>query len=128
MGIFFLDFNDSGAETYFKITYSIKGNRGEYEREKLFFDRKELSGFLSAIRQVNENLVSGSADWQGITVASLSGEITFSDDKNNGSEALNITQTKEYNGGKLRINTVSLAKTELPMLIKGVEEALAEWK
>lgn len=127
-GYIFLDFNDSGAETYFKITYSIKGDKGAYEREKLFFDRKELSGFLSAIRQVNENLVSGSADWQGITVASLSGEITFSDDKNNGSEVLNITQTKEYNGGKLRINTVALAKTELPMLIKGVEEALAEWK
>ena len=127
-GTIYLDFNDSGAETYFKITHSVGVGGGGYGREKLFFDRKELAGFLAAIRFLAGKRSLGEPDTQGLVVASLSGDITFGIDAGGGAPLLTVTQRKEYGGGKLRVQAVRLLAAELPVLVKGVEEALEEWK
>ena len=50
---------------------------GGYDREKLFFSRNELAGFISALRFLDGKLRSGEPVPQGLTVASLSGDVTF---------------------------------------------------
>ena len=127
-GTIFLDFNDSGVETYFKITHSLQVEGGGYGREKLFFDRKELVAFLSALRFMSEKTSVGEPVPPELTVASLSGDITFGVSPHGGAQLLTVTQSKDMPGGNRRVNTVSMLSAELPMLIKGVEEALAEWK
>ena len=127
-GTIYLDFNDSGAETYFKITHSVSAEGGEYRRQTLFFDRKELVEYLSAMRLLDGKLRSGEGVPPGLMVSSLSGDITFDVAQSGGATLLAVTQRKEYDGGKQRVNTVSLAVGELPMLVKGVEEALQEWR
>lgn len=127
-GTIFLDFNDSSAETFFKITHSTGDAGGGFVRQKLFFDRKELAAFLSALRLLDDGRSKGEAVWTSLKVDSLSGEITFDVIRRLDSSLLRVTQTKENVGGKLRVNTVSLDYGELPVLMKGVEEALAEWK
>ena len=127
-GTIYLDFNDSGAETYFKITHCVGVAGGVYSREKLFFDRKELTGFLEAIRLLDGQVRSGKPDPQGLVVPSLSGDITFDMDAGGSASLLTVTQRKEYGGGKLRVQAVRLLAAELPGLVNGVEEALEEWK
>ena len=127
-GTIYLDFNDSGAETYFKITHSVSAEGGEYRRQTLFFDCKELAEYLSAMRLLDGKLRSGEGVPPGLMVSSLSGDITFAVAQSGGATLLAVTQRKEYDGGKQRVNTVSLAVGELPMLVKGVEEALQEWR
>lgn len=126
-GTVYLDFIDSGAETYLKVTHSVQAAGGGYEREKLFFDRKELAEFLAAIRLLDGRLPSGEAVPPGLMVRSLSGDVTFGVSTEDGAPLLAITQRKEYSGGKLRVQTVRLLAAELPMLVKGVEEALEAW-
>ena len=126
-GTVYLDFNDSGAETYFKITHSVKAAGGGYDREKLFFDRKELAELLAAMRLLDGKLRSGEPVPQGLVVQSLSGDVAFGVSMEGGSALLTMTQRKEYGGGKLRVQTVRLLAGELPMLVKGVEEALEAW-
>ena len=101
---------------------------GEYRRQTLFFDRKELVEYLSAMRLLDGKLRSGEGVPPGLMVSSLSGDITFDVAQSGGATLLAVTQRKEYDGGKQRVNTVSLAVGELPMLVKGVEEALQEWR
>lgn len=127
-GTIFLDFNDYSAETFFKITHSVGDAGGGFVRQKLFFDRKELAAFLSALRLLDDARGKGKDVLTGLKVDSLSGEITFDVIRRQDSSLLNMTQTKEYGDGKLRVNTVSLDYAGLPALMKGVEEALAEWK
>ena len=113
---------------YFKITHSVSAEGGEYRRQTLFFDRKELVEYLSAMRLLDGKLRSGEGVPPGLMVSSLSGDITFAVAQSGGATLLAVTQRKEYDGGKQRVNTVSLAVGELPMLVKGVEEALQEWR
>ena len=127
-GHIFLDFNDSGAETYFKITHNVQAGGDEYSRQKMFFDRKELSAFLSAITTIAEKNGKSEPIPQGLSVESLSGEVSFAVTAQDGGNLLTMTQDKEYGGGRHRVNTVALLLPELPMLIKGVDEALKEWK
>lgn len=126
-GTVYLDFIESGAETYLKVTHSVQAAGGGYEREKLFFDRKELAEFLAAIRLLDGRQPSGEAVPPGLMVRSLSGDVTFGVSTEGGAPLLAITQRKEYSGGKLRVQTVRLLAAELPMLVKGVEEALEAW-
>lgn len=126
-GTVYLDFIDSGAETYLKVTHSVQAAGGGYEREKLFFDRKELAELLAAIRLLDGKQPSGEAVPPGLMVRSLSGDVTFGVSTEDGAPLLAITQRKEYCGGKLRVQTVRLLAAELPMLVKGVEEALEAW-
>ncbi|HIW44655.1 MAG TPA: hypothetical protein H9986_06460 [Candidatus Prevotella stercoripullorum] len=127
-GTVYLDFIESGAEAYLKITHSVQAAGGGYEREKLFFDRKELAELLAAIRLLDGKLRSGEAVPPGLMVHSLSGDVMFGVSTEGGAQLLAMTQRKEYGEGKLRVQTVRLLAAELPMLVKGVEEALAEWK
>lgn len=127
-GTIYLDFNDSGAEIYFKITHSVKAEGGGYDRERLFFDRRELAEFLAAIHLLNGKFSSGEPVPQGLMVASLSGDVTFDVSAGSGVRFFTITQRKEYGSGKQRVQTVRLLVTELPVLVKGVEEALTECK
>ena len=126
-GTVYLDFIESGAEAYLKITHSVQAAGGGYEREKLFFDRKELAELLAAIRLLDGKLRSEEPMPQELTVASLSGDITFDASPCDGGLLLAVTQTKEYGAGQLRVQTVRLLSAELPQLIEGVEEALKMW-
>ena len=126
-GTIYLDFNDSGAETYFKITHSVKAVGGGYDRERLFFDRRELAELLAAMRLMDGKLRSGEPVPPGLMVQSLSGDVAFGVSMEGGAALLEMTQRKEYGGGKLRVQTVRLLAAELPVLVKGVEEALEAW-
>ena len=127
-GTIYLDFNDSGVETYFKITHSVGVPGGGNDRQKLFFDRKELVEFLSAIRLLDGKLRAGEGVPAGLMVASLSGDITFGLSQGSDGPVLAITQRKELVDGKQRVNVVSLAVSEFPMLVSGVEEAMEAWR
>lgn len=126
-GTIYMDFIDSGAETYLKITHSVQSAGGGYDREKLFFSRNELAGFISALRFLDDKLRSGEPVPQGLTVASLSGDVTFDASPCDGGLLLAVTQTKEYGAGQLRVQTVRLLSAELPQFIEGAEEALKMW-
>ena len=126
-GTMFFDFNDSGAETYFKITHSVSANEDYFSRQKLFFDFKELSSFRDAMAFIAEKTNAGEAVPPELTVESLSGDITFSLPTQEKSQLLTTTQDKAYNDGRHRINTIRLGIKELPEFIGYVEEALAEW-
>ena len=95
--------------------------------KKLFFDRKELAELLAAMRLLDGKLRSGEPVPQGLVVQSLSGDVAFGVSMEGGAALLAMTQRKEYGGGKLRVQTVRLLAGELPMLVKGVEEALEAW-
>ena len=123
-----MDFIDSGAETYLKITHSVQAAGGGYDREKLFFSRNELAGFISALRFLDGKLRAGEGVPAGLMVASLSGDITFGLSQGSDGPVLAITQRKELVDGKLRVNVVSLAVSEFPMLVSGVEEAMEAWR
>ena len=127
-GTIYLDFNDSGAETYFKITHGTAADGGGCVRQKLFFDRKELAAFRDAAVFVDGKLAKGEDVPAELSVASLSGDVMFGLVERGDGRVLNITQTKNLRGGGQRINTVTLAAGGLPALIKGVDEALLEWK
>ena len=126
-GTIFLDFNDSGPQTFFKITHSVTASDGGYCRQKMFFDRKELTAFSGAVDFLLGKMAKGEGVPPGLTVASLSGDITFSEQQDAGIRMLSMTQAKDLVGGVHRVNTVTLAFDELPMLAKGVEDALETW-
>lgn len=127
-GTVFLDFNDTGAETYFKITQSVRAAGGVEERPRLYFDRKELTSFAGAVGFVVEKTAAGKPVPSGLTVASLSGDITFGVSPDGEAPLLAITQSKALPGGGRRVNSVRLSLSELPELVRGIEAALAVWK
>ena len=127
-GMIYLDFNDSGAETYFKITHSVKDAADEYNKQKIFFDRKELTAFSGAVDFLLGKIAKGEGLPPGLTVASLSGDITFDEEQSGVVRQLVMTQAKTLVNGTHRVSTVTLAFDELPMLARGVDEALEEWK
>ena len=61
-------------------------------------------------------------------MASLSGDITFDEEQSGVVRQLVMTQAKTLVNGTHRVSTVTLAFDELPMLARGVDEALEEWK
>ena len=127
-GTVFLDFVGNGAENYLKITYSKSMGDGKYSRETLYFDRKELAEFSRILAIVSDKTANGEPLSPELTVQSLSGDVTFSVEQGDGRDFVNATQVKNYCDGSSRRQTISMLIAEVPLLMDGVNEALASWK
>lgn len=127
-GMIFLDFMTNGAEKIFKITYSRSLGDGKYSRETLYFDRKELAEFSRILAIVSDKTANGEPLLPELTVQSLSGDVTFSVEQGDGRDFVNATQVKNYRDGSSRRQTISMLIAEVPLLVDGVNEALASWK
>ena len=127
-GVLFLDFNDSGAETYFKISCSVSSADGKDEQQKMFFDYNELVSLFYALGHIADTIASDKGFPQGIMVKSLSGDVTFAEVQDGEYRQIVMTQEKDLGKKGYRRSRINVGTDELQPFADKIKTAIETWK